>query len=92
MFGNLANPVAPPSEADRALSALMSRYWVNFAKSGDPNGPGLPDWPAFSDTAPKVMHFDRSSSAREGVPNVQQLKALDAYFAWRRDQLAKAAQ
>ncbi|HKS95810.1 MAG TPA: carboxylesterase family protein [Terriglobia bacterium] len=92
VFGNLSNPVAPPGEADKALSALMSAYWVNFAKRGDPNGPGLPAWPAFSDAAPQVMHFDTSSSAREGVPNAQQLKALDAYFAWRREQLAKTPQ
>jgi para-nitrobenzyl esterase len=92
VFGNLSNPSAPPTEAEKALSALMSHYWVNFAKSGDPNGPGLPEWPAFSDAAPKVMHFDDASSARDGVPNLEPLQALDTYFAWRRDQLAKACE
>jgi para-nitrobenzyl esterase len=66
----------------------MSSYWVNFAKNGDPNGPGLPAWPAFSTTAQTAMHFDGKSSARP-VPNMSQLKALDAYYAWRRDE-AKA--
>ena len=32
--------------ADRAYSDLVARYWVNFATYGDPNGEGLPGWPA----------------------------------------------
>ena len=91
VFGNIGSPGMPPSDADRALSDLMVSYWVNFAAQGDPNGPGLPAWQPFSDASPKVMHFDESSSARDGVPNLKQLKALDDYFAWRRAQAAKAS-
>jgi para-nitrobenzyl esterase len=75
--------VAPPRPEDYAMADLMSSYFVNFAKTGDPNGPGLPKWPAFTESAQTVMHFDAKSSARP-VPNMTQIQAMDDYFAWRR--------
>jgi para-nitrobenzyl esterase len=50
MFDNLSSPV-PWSDVDRRLADVMSQYWVNFARTGDPNGPGLPVWPAYRDAA-----------------------------------------
>ena len=81
--------MAAPRPEDTAMSELMSSYWVNFARTGDPNGPGLPQWPAFTESSQSVMHFDAKSSARP-APNMTQIKALDEYFAWRREQ-AKTA-
>ena len=37
-----------PTKADRALTASMTSYWTNFAKSGNPNGADLPEWPRYS--------------------------------------------
>ena len=88
-FSGPAGLVAPPRPEDHAMSDLMSSYWVNFAKTGDPNGPGLPPWPAFTESSQTVMHFDAKSSARP-APNMTQIKAMDEYFAWRREEAKEA--
>lgn len=48
VFGTLAVRAGPYSHRDREVSDTMRTYWTNFAKSGDPNGSGLPAWRAQS--------------------------------------------
>ena len=49
VFGTLdAAPDSPWTAADRAVSAAMMGYWTQFAATGDPNGGGLPAWPAYT--------------------------------------------
>jgi para-nitrobenzyl esterase len=43
--------------ADRKVAEEISSYWVNFARSGNPNGPGLPPWPAFTKADGKVLYL-----------------------------------
>jgi para-nitrobenzyl esterase len=74
---------ASSSKTDLDISEAMANYWVNFAKFGDPNGEGLPKWPAFSDANPQVMYFDTTPHTGP-VPSADALKVLDSYFAWRR--------
>ena len=69
-----------PTEEDLKLSDMISSYWVNFARTGDPNGPGLPEWPAFSEEDPKVMVFDTAPEARP-LTILDRLKVIDNHFS-----------
>ena len=49
---------------DNALSELMRKYWANFARTGNPNGAGLPRWPAYKPGGDaQVMHLSGQSKA-----------------------------
>ena len=76
-----SNPQTTKTDLD--ISDAMGIYWTNFAKFGDPNGPGVPKWPTFSDANPEVMYFGPTPHVGP-VPSAESLKVLDSYFEWRR--------
>ncbi|MFD0750587.1 carboxylesterase/lipase family protein [Mucilaginibacter calamicampi] len=84
VFGtlNTANPQALKTDAD--ISDAMGTYWTNFAKYGDPNGSGMPKWPAYSTAGGNnVMYFAQTPHTGP-VPSASSLKVLESYFKWRR--------
>ena len=73
VFGNLL-PVAqnylggPYGEADRRISNEMQTYWTNFAKTGNPNGAGMPNWPKFDPAERAYIEFtDNGPVAKAGL-------------------------
>jgi len=66
VFGNLLTTgfsAANYSPVDRRLSDLLVGYWVNFAKRGDPNGPGLPTWPRYTSAAKDYLRLSSAYPA-----------------------------
>jgi len=80
VFGNLDGCLRPGSSGKNvALSDAIMSYWINFAKNGDPNGPGLPNWPAFDTQSNKAMILDQSPEART-LPDLSKVRSFDAYW------------
>ncbi len=48
VFGNTRKVGMGWNDDDHALAAMMVRYWTNFARHGDPNGEGLPQWQPYN--------------------------------------------
>jgi len=81
MHLDASDPKITPSDLE--ISEAMGTYWTNFAKYGDPNGEGVPEWPAFSDKNPDVMYLGPTPHTGP-VPSAKSLEVLDEYFVWRR--------
>jgi para-nitrobenzyl esterase len=65
VFGALSSDAKAAWEPiDTTISGQMMSYWTNFAKTGNPNGPGLPEWPAYrASDGYQVMHIGPESKA-----------------------------
>ena len=77
------NTLHQRTEGDHKLSEIMVSYWTNFAKNGDPNHEGLPEWPNYKEEEPTVMYL-KSEPHTGPVCDLDKLKILDEYYVWRR--------
>jgi para-nitrobenzyl esterase len=63
VFDNLWAAPWSYTPEDHEIAALVSAYWVNFIKTGDPNGGGLPEWPSYR-SHPLTMIIDTPPGTR----------------------------
>jgi para-nitrobenzyl esterase len=85
VFANLKLLDRPWEPIDRRLSETASAYWVNFVKTGNPNGKGLPNWPAFDALGQLTMELGETVGARS-VADKDKLAFFDKHFAKQRAQ------
>jgi para-nitrobenzyl esterase len=56
-FGDQVTP------QDEKVAQIVNAYWAAFAKSGDPNGPGRPKWPAYDAAHDRLIEFTAGGEA-----------------------------
>ena len=79
VFGTLpARPGSTLTPEDQAVARMAHSYWINFAKTGDPNGPGLPAWPRHDPKKDQIFEFRADGSAGAGPDPAEGAARRDA--------------
>ena len=68
VFDNLTSRNGTVAPEDQKVAKMMNTYWVNFAKTGNPNGKGLPKWPVYNRQNDEILEF-RSDGSAAGEPD-----------------------
>lgn len=79
-FGDFSADADSYNDQDKTLSKAMSAAWVRFAKTGDPNGPGLPAWSRFSTPSERYLELGDQIVAKQGL-RTKQLDVLSDFAA-----------
>jgi para-nitrobenzyl esterase len=82
VFGTQASIERPWQPRDRELAEQLQLHWTNFARTGDPNGNGLPAWPRFAAGNETIMEFG-DVTRPTAVLDPQRKALFDAYLSTR---------
>lgn len=79
VFDNLKTVDRPWQEIDKVLAKQLSAYWVNFVKTGNPNGAKLVQWPQYTRLASKLLLMNQTIEAKE-LTNKKALELLTSIY------------
>lgn len=79
-YDNLHTLDRPWEKVDQEIATLMSSYWVNFARTGDPNGAGLPEWEKFTAQTSEAILIDMLT-VQQPLPDLAQLRFWESYYS-----------
>jgi para-nitrobenzyl esterase len=88
VWNHLAAADRPYQDWDHKLADMMSSYWTNFAKTGNPNGPGLPEWPSYDAQKDLLMHFGDKVQVEQS-PLKKVIDAVNPYWVRQENQEAR---
>ncbi len=63
---------------DEKMAQTMHAYWLQFAKTGNPNGPGLPNWPQYSQQTDVLMNFTNAGPVAQPDSSKERLDLIEA--------------
>lgn len=66
-YHTLAHWKRPWQKRDLDMESQMNAYWVNFIKTGNPNGKGLPEWKAYDKVQGSIMVLDEKIEMKPGL-------------------------
>jgi para-nitrobenzyl esterase len=84
VFGDVTQFGATPAAADHQLSDMMSSMWTQFAKTGTPNGLGLPQWQAYSSDTEVYMELGVNTGMHSKL-RMGQMALIETSWAQRRE-------
>jgi para-nitrobenzyl esterase len=80
VFDTLKTSPYPTDENDKVQAQYAVTYWTNFAKTGDPNGGGVPNWPRYSAAIDQLLEFTNDGPVSKASPHKERWDAIEARY------------